>query len=33
MAPDLFDEELETAKRQLEQQPEPPPVYETVRVA
>jgi hypothetical protein len=31
LAPDLFDDELRTAKRQLEQQPELPPVYETVR--
>jgi hypothetical protein len=30
-APDLFDQELEAAKRQLEQQPELPPIYETVR--
>jgi hypothetical protein len=31
LAPDLFDRELEAAKRQLEDHPEGPPVYETVR--
>jgi hypothetical protein len=30
LAPDLFDQELEAAKRQLEQQPELPPLYETM---
>ncbi len=31
LAPDLFDREMEAAKWRLEQQPELPPVYETVR--
>jgi hypothetical protein len=31
LAPDLFERELEAAKRQLEHHPELPPVYETVR--
>jgi hypothetical protein len=31
LIPDLFDRELAGAKRQLEQQSELPPVYETVR--
>jgi len=31
LAPDLFDRELEAAKWRLEQQPELPPVYDTVR--
>jgi hypothetical protein len=31
LAPDLFDLELEAAKRRLEQQPELPPVYAAVR--
>jgi hypothetical protein len=31
LAPDLFEQELEAAKRRLEHQPELPQVYETVR--
>ena len=31
LAPDLFEHELEAAKRRLEQQPELPPIYETLR--
>ena len=31
LAPDLFDRELEAARGRLEQQPELPPIYETVR--